>query len=84
MVAGAAYANTPGAFKHFRRETRKVSYKNTSPQAAESESEEEEEAPETAERQLDAVEDDDLMHDDEEFAHMADQLLDMAQEVARI
>jgi hypothetical protein len=84
MVAGAAYANTPGAFKNFRRETQKVSYKNTSPQAAESESEEEEEAPETTERQLDAVEDDDLMHDDEEFAHMADQLLDMAQEVARI
>ncbi|KAJ7798026.1 hypothetical protein B0H14DRAFT_3492969 [Mycena olivaceomarginata] len=79
MVAGAAYANTPGAFKNFRRETRKVSYKNTSPQAAESESEEEE-APETTERQLDAVEDNDLMHDDEEFAHMADQLLDMAQE----
>ncbi|KAJ7775887.1 hypothetical protein B0H14DRAFT_3588093 [Mycena olivaceomarginata] len=84
MVAGAAYVNTPGAFKNFRRETRKVSYKNTSPQAAESESEAEEEAPETTERQLDAVEDDDLMHDDEEFAHMADQLLDMAQEVAGI
>ncbi|KAJ7739115.1 hypothetical protein B0H14DRAFT_3515886 [Mycena olivaceomarginata] len=51
MVAGAAYANTPGAFKNFRRETRK---------------------------------EDDLMYDDEEFTIMADQLMDMAQEVVGI
>ncbi|KAJ6614529.1 hypothetical protein B0H10DRAFT_1950651 [Mycena sp. CBHHK59/15] len=55
MVTGAAYANTPGAFKNFRRETRKMSYKKTSPVAAESESEEEEEAAPQEERQLDEV-----------------------------
>jgi hypothetical protein len=86
MVAGAAYANTPGAFKNFRRETRKVTYKHSSPVPAETESEEEEEggADEETEQQLDRIEEDDLMYDDEEFTIMADQLMDMAQEVVGI
>ncbi|KAJ7881271.1 hypothetical protein B0H14DRAFT_2193208, partial [Mycena olivaceomarginata] len=73
-VAGAAYANTPGAFKNFRRETRKVTYKHSSPVPAETESEEEEEggADEETEQQLDRIEEDDLMYDDEEFTIMAD------------
>ncbi|KAJ6612996.1 hypothetical protein B0H10DRAFT_1806360 [Mycena sp. CBHHK59/15] len=84
MVTGAAYANTPGAFKNFRREPRKVSYKTTAA-AADSESDDEEQpVVEDPETQLDAVEEDDLMHDDEEFTNMADQLLDMAQEVVGI
>ncbi|KAJ6623803.1 hypothetical protein B0H10DRAFT_2328662 [Mycena sp. CBHHK59/15] len=82
MVTGAAYANTPGAFKNFRRETRKVSYKQTLSVSAESESDEEDEAvQDETERELDEVDQDDLLHDDEEFTSMADQLLDMAQEV---
>ncbi|KAJ7101049.1 hypothetical protein C8R44DRAFT_747271 [Mycena epipterygia] len=86
MVSGAAYANTPGAFKNFRRETRKVSYKKTSSAMVESESEDEDEPvqSEEAETQLDEVERDDLMHDDEDFTHMADQLLDMAEQVVGI
>ncbi|KAJ6527823.1 hypothetical protein B0H19DRAFT_1083906 [Mycena capillaripes] len=80
MVAGAAYANTPGAFKNFRRETRKVSYRKVSPAADGSESEEEEETIQPEDSQLHAVEEDDLMHDDEEFTHMPDQLLKMARE----
>ncbi|KAJ7220850.1 hypothetical protein GGX14DRAFT_676232, partial [Mycena pura] len=69
MVAGAAYANTPGAFKNFRRETRMVSYKKVSLETAESDSDEEDEPeqPEETETQLDEVERDDLMHDDEDF-----------------
>ncbi|KAJ7466342.1 hypothetical protein FB451DRAFT_1040886 [Mycena latifolia] len=84
MVAGAAYANTPGAFKNFRRETRKVSYKKTTTEVDSESDEEEEPQQEETERQLDAVEQDDLMHDDEEFTHMANQLLDMAQDVVGI
>ncbi|KAJ6538763.1 hypothetical protein B0H10DRAFT_1971319 [Mycena sp. CBHHK59/15] len=68
MVTGAAYANTPGAFKNFRRETRKVSYKQTLSVSAESESDEEDEAvQDETERELDEVDQDDLLHDDEEF-----------------
>ncbi|KAJ7211655.1 hypothetical protein GGX14DRAFT_362584, partial [Mycena pura] len=84
MVAGAAYANTPGAFKNFRRETRKVSYKKTEPAEPESDSDEDDEEIDHRERQLDTVEPDDLMHDDEDFTHMSDQLLGMAQEVVGV
>jgi hypothetical protein len=86
LVSGAAYGNTPGAFKNFRHETRKVSYKKTDSEAAppESEPEEEDEARDETERRLDQVEQDDLMHDDEEFTGMADELMDMAREVVGI
>ncbi|KAJ7148219.1 hypothetical protein C8R46DRAFT_1167204 [Mycena filopes] len=84
MVAGAAYANTPGAFKNFRRETRKVWYKKTNPTDIGSDSDESDEEIQPGEKELDTVEPDDLMHDDEDFTHMADQLLDMAQEVVGI
>ncbi|KAJ7457911.1 hypothetical protein B0H11DRAFT_2199513 [Mycena galericulata] len=84
MVSGAAYANTPGAFKNFRRETRKVSYKKTTPATVESESDEEEDVQLETEMQLDDVEQDDLMHDDEDFTDMADELVGMAKEVVGI
>ncbi|KAJ6622442.1 hypothetical protein B0H10DRAFT_2341405 [Mycena sp. CBHHK59/15] len=82
MVAGAAYASTPSAFKNFRRETRKVSYKTHS--AVAEESDEEEEVPDG---EIDVfgnapVDEDDLMHDDEEFTGMADEFLRMAEEAA--
>ncbi|KAJ7310180.1 hypothetical protein DFH08DRAFT_718888, partial [Mycena albidolilacea] len=81
MVTGAAYANTPGAFKKFRRETRRVSYKKSAAPESESEEEEDDEVLQEPDTQLDQVEHDDLMHDEEEFTHMADELLGMAQEV---
>jgi hypothetical protein len=81
MVTGAAYANTPGAFKNFRRETRRVSYKKSAAPESESEEEEDDEVLQEPDTQLDQVEHDDLMHDEEEFTHMADELLGMAQEV---
>ncbi|KAJ7675769.1 hypothetical protein DFH06DRAFT_667960 [Mycena polygramma] len=84
MVTGAAYANTPGAFKNFRRETRKVSYKQVSAASNDSESDEEEETVPQEDTQLDEVVQDDLMHDDEDFTHMADDLLNMAQDVVGI
>lgn len=84
MVTGAAYANTPGAFKNFRQENRKVSYKKTATAAPESDLEEEETEPQVMDTQLDEVEQDDLMHDEEEFIGMAEQLLEMAQEVVGI
>ncbi|KAJ7758073.1 hypothetical protein B0H14DRAFT_2404501 [Mycena olivaceomarginata] len=80
MVTGAAYANTPGAFKNFRRETRRVSYKKSAALESESEEEEDDGVLQEPDTQLDQVEHDDLMHD-EEFTHMADELLGMAQEV---
>ncbi|KAJ7458457.1 hypothetical protein FB451DRAFT_1507639 [Mycena latifolia] len=84
MVAGAAYANTPSAFKNFRREVRKVSYKTNSLVDNESEEEEEEDV---LDEEIDAfrnapIEQDDLMHDDEEFTGMADELLSMADEAS--
>ncbi|KAJ7875341.1 hypothetical protein B0H14DRAFT_3548964, partial [Mycena olivaceomarginata] len=67
MVTGAAYANTPGAFKNFRRETRRVSYKKSAALESESEEEEDDGVLQEPDTQLDQVEHDDLMHDEEEF-----------------
>ncbi|KAJ6602605.1 hypothetical protein DFH09DRAFT_1301628 [Mycena vulgaris] len=80
MVAGAAYANTPGTFKNFYCKTRKVLYKEPAASNIESKSDEEDKGQEQeTDRQLDIVEQDDLMQDDEEFTDMAEQLVDMAQ-----
>ncbi|KAJ7075015.1 hypothetical protein B0H15DRAFT_792379 [Mycena belliarum] len=86
MVASAAYASTPSAFKNFRREIRKVSYKT---EAAVDNQSEEEEVEEECDEEVDAfrdapMEQDDLMHDDEEFIGMADEFLRMADEAAGI
>jgi hypothetical protein len=82
MVAGAAYANTPSAFRNFRGEIRKVSYKPNVTADEEDESDEEELH---ADQELDIfrdapIEQDDLMHDDEEFTGMAGEFLRMAEE----
>ncbi|KAJ7798351.1 hypothetical protein B0H14DRAFT_2184566, partial [Mycena olivaceomarginata] len=68
MVAGAAYANTPSAFRNFRSEIRKVSYK---PNVTADEDDESDEEEPHADQELDIfrdapIEQDDLMHDDEE------------------
>ncbi|KAJ7800419.1 hypothetical protein B0H14DRAFT_3785655 [Mycena olivaceomarginata] len=82
MVAGAAYANTPSAFRNFRSEIRKVSYK---PNVTADEDDESDEEEPHADQELDIfrdapIEQDDLMHDDEEFTGMAGEFLRMAEE----
>ncbi|KAJ7815904.1 hypothetical protein B0H14DRAFT_3111784 [Mycena olivaceomarginata] len=82
MVVGAAYAKTPSAFRNFRGEIRKVSYKSNV--TADEDDENDQEEPH-ADQELDIfrdapIEQDDLMHDDEEFTGMADEFLRMAKE----
>ncbi|KAJ7195841.1 hypothetical protein GGX14DRAFT_575390 [Mycena pura] len=85
MVTGAAYANTPSAFKNFRAETRNVVFKKQAvpEQDGDGNASDEEEIDELqADAFADAaVEVDDLMQDDEDFVSMADELMEMAEEV---
>lgn len=86
MVTGAAYASTPSAFKNYRAEKRNVTFKKAQGPTTTGDESEEEEVPEDDLDQVDtfgdaSVEPDDLMQDDEEFTAMAEDLMDMAEEI---
>ncbi|KII90070.1 hypothetical protein PLICRDRAFT_108798 [Plicaturopsis crispa FD-325 SS-3] len=94
MVTGAAYASTAKAFKNYRADKRKVVYSrgqpesNTASKVAEDSEDElaEEDDNEEGDAGMEdpAIDEDDLLFDDEEFTAMANEFMDTANEVVGI